>query len=231
MQEGANRVIPETGEGTEVKTAASEYPLRPALLYVLPHLNGDEPVLELGCCTGDLLEGFAKGSVGLDCSAEFLRKCRAKNFAVVRADLNDGAPFADSCFPQLLCSHVLEHVDSPVRVLRECHRVLKARGRIILGLPHEGWLVEMKHRYFDNHPYHLYSFSLRGISHLLRLAGFEIERYYFDLPTFLGPLLKLALPLAQVLPKSLVFPFCQSYWVLATKANAASTGTRETQMV
>ncbi len=191
---------------------------RPAFPYAVAHAPTTGRILDLGCAEGDELELFPGQAVGVDLACEFLMRCRGKAAHLVRADINHPLPFQDRSFAGVLLSHVLEHVDAPVRLLRECHRVLSAGGVLLVGIPNETWLVELRHPYFKNHPYHLYSFSRSNIEHLLTVSGFGTERMYFDLPTLLGWSRRFLLPLAQWLPRRLVMPFAQSYWVIGRKA-------------
>lgn len=53
-------------------------------------------------------------------------------------ELTEPLPFPDGCVQRLYCSHVLEHFGypSPMRdLLRECHRVLEARGTLSVAVP------------------------------------------------------------------------------------------------
>jgi len=43
--------------------------------------------------------------------------------------------FRDSTFDEIYCFEVLEHVESPMKVLRELKRVLKSDGRVIITVP------------------------------------------------------------------------------------------------
>jgi SAM-dependent methyltransferase len=43
--------------------------------------------------------------------------------------------FRDSVFDQILCFEVLEHLDSPVRALKEFRRVLKDDGIVVITVP------------------------------------------------------------------------------------------------
>ena len=54
----------------------------------------------------------------------------------VSHNLNKKFPFKDGEFDEVYCSHVLEHVDDLVAVMREIHRVTKRNGRVIIRAPH-----------------------------------------------------------------------------------------------
>ncbi len=45
-------------------------------------------------------------------------------------------PFKDNEFDEVYCSHVLEHLREPFKVMKEMHRILKDSGILILKVPH-----------------------------------------------------------------------------------------------
>lgn len=55
----------------------------------------------------------------------------------VQHDLNiTPYPFADSTFDLIEASHVLEHLDKPLTIMSELHRILKPGGKLIIRVPH-----------------------------------------------------------------------------------------------
>ncbi len=57
--------------------------------------------------------------------------------SVTAWDLRRGLPFEDNSFAAVYGSHVLEHLESvaAIRLLRECHRILKPEGIVRLAVP------------------------------------------------------------------------------------------------
>lgn len=45
-------------------------------------------------------------------------------------------PISDSCFDAIYMFSVIEHVSDPLKVIEECHRILKPNGKIYLLTPH-----------------------------------------------------------------------------------------------
>jgi SAM-dependent methyltransferase len=214
-----NRVISQGRDYGEtsrhyVELAATEQQLR-SFRYVLPWCS-HQAVLDLGCAKGAYLRQFAAESLGVDVSRPNLEHCRSLGLRAVDMDLNRELPIPAESFPVVFCSHVLEHVDAPIQLLRECHRVLMPGGRLILGLPIETSIVNWVRgqKYFYHHPGHLYSFSLENIDALLKKTGFEIERFYFE-PRILQTQLWLAL--IQRISAKLAHPLALAYWILARK--------------
>jgi|SRR5277367_1883081 len=176
----------------------------------------DFPVLDLGCAKGAYLRQFSKQSIGVDVSNPNLEHCRKLDLQVLPADLNSPLLFSSGSFPVIFCSHVLEHVDAPIALLRECRRILSERGLLLLGLPIETSLVNRMRgqRYFYHHPGHLYSFSLENIDVLLKKTGFEILRLYFE-PRIIHA--QPWLSWMQRLPSRLMYSLALAYWVVARK--------------
>lgn len=184
---------------------------------------GSFPVLDLGCAKGAYLRQFAPGSIGVDVSRPNLERCRELGLRVMEADLNQVLPFPPESFSRVFCSHALEHVDAPISLLRECHRVLQHDGALVLGLPIESNLVNRirGQKYFYHHPGHLYSFSLENIDVLLKKTGFQVARFYFE-PRILhfSPWANLL----QRIPSRAAYALSLAYWVIGRRASTLGQG-------
>jgi len=96
-------------------------------------------VLDLGCGTGRFSLPIANRLgfevTGVDSSAEMLAKAQQKDSnSDVDWMLEDASAltFSDGSFDVVFMSHLLHHVDSPLTVLKECHRVLVPSGVILI---------------------------------------------------------------------------------------------------
>ena len=106
---------------------------RRAILDALA-LGPDDHLLEIGCGGGLLLrDALATGAraTGLDHSEEMVELARGRAPAadVVLARAEE-LPFEDGIFTAVAMSIVFFFIDDPVRVLRECRRVLRPGGRV-----------------------------------------------------------------------------------------------------
>ena len=54
----------------------------------------------------------------------------------VVTNINSKLPFKNSEFDEILCSHVLEHVDDLVKTMKELHRISKNGAKIHIRGPH-----------------------------------------------------------------------------------------------
>ena len=187
------------------------------------------PAIDIGCATGEKLSHLPAGSIGVDLSQEMLCTARSKGLLCVRTDLEGVLPFGDETIQTVVCSHLLEHLASPVSALCQMNRVLKKGGTLLLGLPRESWLLEFRRPYFRGRPYHLYSFSLRNMAHLLEQTGFERPRFFFDVvKADHRPGLRWVCRLFNALPFNAGVLVSRNYWALTTKLRTAPpTGSRE----
>jgi len=83
-------------------------------------------------------------------------------------------PFEDGSFAEILCLDVFEHVDY-IPLLKDCHRILKPGGRILIEVPH----FSSNNNYVD--PTHRNRFSVKTLNFFAE-GTYEREHrpYYFD---------------------------------------------------
>ncbi|MBN2854210.1 methyltransferase domain-containing protein [Patescibacteria group bacterium] len=85
----------------------------------------------------------------------------------VLCDLNSFPyPFADNSFSEIILEHLLEHLNNPLEVLTELHRISQPDAQIIIKCPHfsTNWV----------HPGHKSAISV----HLFDFFGVEAEESY-----------------------------------------------------
>lgn len=195
-----------------------DMPVFPSFKYLKP-LIGQKRVLDVGCGTGRYLEYFSRNSVGLELSAAAATVCKRKGLKVIVCDANKGLPVGNQSFEVVFASHLVEHLESPLHFLKEANRVAAWGGFVILGFPIEKSLARIiGDHYFNEHPGHLYSFSIDGTKRLLEKAGLHLERVFVDI-SLVGrfPILNPLLGLANRLPLSLVLWFSNAVWITSKK--------------
>jgi SAM-dependent methyltransferase len=93
---------------------------------------GPGRVLDLGCGVGHSLDLLApRDSVGVDREPAALA---GQPRETVVADIRR-LPFEDGSFPSIVCSHAIEHVPDPERLLAEAARVLAPGGTAVFTTP------------------------------------------------------------------------------------------------
>jgi len=137
-------------------------------------------VLDIGCGSGYVLSRLKSELLyGMDLSAFAVRESanRVKQGRFCIADARS-IPFKSDVFDYLICTEVLEHIESDDPV-RECYRVLKPGGTMLVTVPN------------GNGPYgrffvsHIKFYTFQSISELLKETGFEIisgQKYGLYIP-------------------------------------------------
>ena len=76
-------------------------------------------------------------------------------------------PFRDSAFDEVFAGHVIEHLEDPLRFLRECRRVLRRGGRVTIVAPN----FMSRNAYAD--PDHRHVFNFVRLMRLFRESDLE----------------------------------------------------------
>ena len=97
---------------------------------------------------------------------------RVNGLSCQHCDLNyEALPFADNFFDVVTCTEVIEHIENPRHLLREIHRVLKTKGRVIISTPNS---LSLRGRL---------SFLFRGYSSYLKKLECEEESAHITMIT------------------------------------------------
>ncbi len=110
---------------------------------LLEHVSPGGRILDLGCGTGELARVLTASGwpvTACDISEQMLHRAVARDQggAVKWVRLEPGwrtLPFAPASFDAVVAASVLEYVDSPSDVLRECARVLRPGGVALCTVP------------------------------------------------------------------------------------------------
>jgi SAM-dependent methyltransferase len=116
-------------------------------------LQQDQVLLELGCASGEHTVRLApkvRRAIGLDFSPDAIRLARERAARegsaaeFVQGDVADLAVFADGSVDRVLAMDLVEHVPDDVlsAMLRECFRVLRPGGRLVVYTPSASHYVE-----------------------------------------------------------------------------------------
>ena len=137
---------------------------------IAPRIKGR--VLDIGHSVGTLHDEVskrAKSSVGLD----IVIKQHSGN--AVKGDA-ECMPVKDRSFDVVLAGELIEHLCHPAEFLKECGRVLKKGGRLIITTPNRDSLVN---RLFKSYhaPAHLSLFNRKELESLLGKSGFSTKEF------------------------------------------------------
>jgi glycosyltransferase involved in cell wall biosynthesis len=148
--------------------------------YITQMIKGKGKCLDVGCGSSRIIEALPVGSIGLDILIRKLRFSRRFGRDLVQGSLFH-LPLPNESFPCVVCSQVIEHIDS-TGVFDELNRVLKPGGYLILGTPDYSkwqwkvieWLYGkiLPQSYADEHITHYSYHNL--INELVEKRGFSL---------------------------------------------------------
>lgn len=135
------------------------------------------PVLDVGCGAGNMFHHLWRYGpvVGLDNNPKPLEVARARGY---RVWLGDAAamPFDDDSFGLVALLDTVEHCDDDLAVLRECCRVLRPGGKLVLTAPAFQWLWSHN----DDLNLHRRRYAPQELRAKLLAAGLAVRRMAFN---------------------------------------------------
>jgi SAM-dependent methyltransferase len=137
-----------------------------------PFLRPSDVLLDFGCGGGFLLRALScKSKYGVEVNA--VARKEASLYGDVYAEIED-LP-AGIRFDVIISHHALEHVDSPLEVLRKLGARLKQGGKLVFVVPSEEWHRQKSYRTGDINQ-HLYTWTPLSLGNLFARAGFLVEQ-------------------------------------------------------
>jgi SAM-dependent methyltransferase len=150
------------------------------------HLDARVPgeLLEIGCGDGGFLQrmrllGWKVQGIDFDAAAVAL--AQRKLGPSVRTGQLSEQMFPPGHFDAIVMNHVIEHVDDPLGLLAEVHRILKPGGLFTCVTPNaDSWGSRRFGRAWRGlePPRHINIFSMTALERAARRAGFERCRLY-----------------------------------------------------
>lgn len=147
---------------------------------ILPKLNGDPSILEIGCGNGFFLKALKKRGVnklfGVEPSKKMVKDLLSCSKIMVKRSIFKKGLFPNSTFDVVCCFHTLDHVIHPSLLVKETYKVLK-KGGLALFVIHDTGAFSVKllgerSPIFDIE--HIYLFNKENIASLFRNNGFNI---------------------------------------------------------
>ena len=158
-------------------------PLRKAALdsdvmYLPVKYNGK--LLDLGCGNGkrlELMRDLGWLVEGIDFDENAVRSAQRKGLQVHCGTLHE-IHYPEDHFDAIMMSHVFEHIYEPIELLRECYRILKPNGYLVIVTPNN---ESLSHRVFKRNwrglepPRHLHIMSMKSLRRAVLDVGFRIN--------------------------------------------------------
>ena len=132
-------------------------------------------------------DGVKSGGLVVAADRDLNRIKRANDLIGIYGTKFVNCDVAESCFREnsfdlIILHHVLEHVDNDKAALRDCFRMLKEGGALILGVPNEGAIMGRISRALHKRLYekgeHVNFYSERDIVRGITDFGFKINEIY-----------------------------------------------------
>ncbi|KUH92572.1 class I SAM-dependent methyltransferase [Mycobacterium sp. IS-1556] len=180
--------LPLTGERTVPGLAEENYWFRrhEVVYERLAERCAQREVLEAGCGEGygaDLIADVARRVIGLDYDESAVAHVRAR---YPRVDMRQGnlaeLPLADGSVDVVVNFQVIEHLWDQGQFVRECLRVLRPGGTLLISTPNR--ITFSPGRDTPINPFHTRELNAAELTELLTTAGFSVEAM---LGVFHGP--------------------------------------------
>lgn len=178
----SNGTIPETQSAARFQRVTER-----RLRYAFRLLGRSSPpplrLLDVGCSSGALLAVAAKlgfSPSGVEIASKAAETARRAGFEVFCGLLHK-ACFADEAFDVITAFELIEHLNDPLLLLNECHRILKPEGVLIINTPNAAsWTAGVMKEQWDGFSLtsmggHVSFFSPRSLAHLADRCRFRVE--------------------------------------------------------
>lgn len=151
-----------------------------------PYLDKEKRLLEIGCSAGMFLyhvRGRVKDIVGADFDHKAAEYASKKCNCTVYTDPLIDTPLERKSFDIICLFQTLEHVRAPLEFILQIKEYLKNNGILYIEVPnlYDSLLSTYNIPYYQQfyyHSAHIYYFSKKSLSLLLRKAGFSGNFYF-----------------------------------------------------
>ncbi|MDP3779209.1 MAG: class I SAM-dependent methyltransferase [bacterium] len=180
--------------------------------YIAAHISHDAHIVELGPGTGIMLRKLHAAGFRYLAGADIIDYIKYQEIAALgiikHADLNvEKAPFPDQVYDLVIALQIMEHLENPSHFQRECRRLLKPGGLLIISVPH-GHNLPSKIRFFftgnvmrfEQANEHI-TFLTQNIFKKIFLRGFTLQGVDYSPPNLYQLGIKLKLPDVKLFKK------------------------------
>ena len=155
-----------------------EWRVKSDSMFLGSGIPGSRHLLDVGCGKGDFMARMHRQGwevEGLEVDAEAVKYVRSISDLTVHIGSLENIRFPDNTFDAITSNHVIEHVHDPISLIRECLRILKPGGRLVLATPN---IESFGHDIFERNwthldpPRHLRLFTMKALRECAVRAGF-----------------------------------------------------------
>ena len=145
--------------------------------------RGKKRILDVGCGNGKLLKVFKENgweTCGIEPSSQAFSKEDKKELNIICRTFENVNFKSLGVFDAVMLSFILEHISSPIELLKKIHPILREGGVICIEVPNDfNELQEVlvkqlgKERWWIVIPDHINYFSIDSLSKLVERIGFK----------------------------------------------------------
>jgi 2-polyprenyl-3-methyl-5-hydroxy-6-metoxy-1,4-benzoquinol methylase len=141
-------------------------------------------ILDVGCSSGSsvfIAKELGLNAEGVDTSDKAVLKGKERGLNIHSGFLHD-VSFASDSFDAITLYEVIEHVETPIHLLKECHRILRPGGILVVGTGNtDSWTKKIrkdKWEFFNMNYFggHINFFSTGSINILASQTGFTVVK-------------------------------------------------------
>jgi SAM-dependent methyltransferase len=146
----------------------------------LAHVPAGSRVLDIGCGRGSFLHrAQSQGATvtGIELNRSAAAAARARGIEVVEGLLQEHARQRPAFYDVVASFQVLEHVPDPRAFVEDCMRVLRPRGRLILGVPNNDGFLRHADAPLNGPPHHMGLWNRRSLAALAQLFPLELRTF------------------------------------------------------
>jgi SAM-dependent methyltransferase len=134
------------------------------------YISQSDNVVDFGCGGGFLLKQIdCRGKIGIEINDVAREDALNNEINAVKCPTEVPDNFADV----IISNHALEHVESPLEILKELYPKLKEDGHIVFVVPHQKPNEKFIEGDINNH---LYTWNPLTLGNLFKEAGFKIKK-------------------------------------------------------
>lgn len=152
-------------------------------IMMLPYVNGGR-ILDIGCGRGEflnLMKSLGWEVMGVEVDAKAAQAAKESFKIPVVTNSFEDTSFPEGSFDAITLHHVIEHLEEPLQYLKKCFQLLKPQGKLVIVTPNIDSLASSILKRDCVHfspPWHIYLFSQKALSGIIRDTGFSIERSF-----------------------------------------------------
>jgi len=118
---------------------------------------------------------------GTDYKKDYINIDHSNNIKTdIVCNIEKNLPFNNNIANEILLKHVLEHTHEPIRLIEECHRVLKKNGLLYVYCPHVSQFESIGELDHKRHGIGVFSFHYTTNKHVMKRNYYTTARFSIE---------------------------------------------------